>query len=347
MRSAHVARDVGLGALVALALFVSGFLVILTPLPFIYLFLSRSRGTAFAAAFVSLSVAVLVYLFFSMGQGAIVSKGFEAALPGVMLGAFLPSAVVKIVGIGYFLFFIVVGFSLAEGAVRKWGLLKLGGISLALGLGVIFIIVCGAALYDSVNLVSGVRAFLAQTLSQIVSMNETQGVSTSMDVVFLANNADGIAKFMLGISPSLVFVLALVAVVVNLLIGRRFIRTGHAFSHLHNVARFRMPDFVIWAVIISGMVFFAEKYVFQSLSLEMTSINLLIGLAALYFFQGLAVVVYYLQGIRVPLIKTLAYVMLIFFFQTIGMAIIGVGVADVWVDFRRKNWRSKHSELQS
>lgn len=337
-----VLKDAGLGALVALALYASGFLVIFTPLPFIYLSLSRGRGAGFAAAFISLAMAALVYSLFLTGQGESVVKGVQAAMPATVLSAFLPEPVVRLAGVGYFAFFIVVGLSIAEGAVRKWSLTKLGGVALASGLFVILIFAGGALFYNSGGFLAGIKSYLIEALSQIASVN--QGASSSIDATFLANNAEGIARFMLGISPSLVFVLALVAVVVNLLIGRRFIRAHHAFAHVHNVARFRLPDYVIWAVIIGGGAFFAERYAFGSLWFKMASINLLVALGALYFFQGFAVVVYYLQGIRIPLVRTLAYVMLILFFQTIGMVIVGVGIADVWVDFRRrkKTLNSKH-----
>ncbi|MFA4875679.1 MAG: DUF2232 domain-containing protein, partial [bacterium] len=85
-------------------------------------------------------------------------------------------------------------------------------------------------------------------------------------------------------------------------------------------------------------------YVVHAVWPAVVALNCIVSLAALYFFQGLAVTVYLLQGIRFPLFRTLAYVAMVIFLQAASVAMVVIGVADVWVDFRLRRWRAMHHQ---
>lgn len=92
----------------------------------------------------------------------------------------------------------------------------------------------------------------------------------------------------------------------------------------------RLPAVLIWPLILAG---------FASLvPLELAAVvgrNLLAVLLPLYFLQGLAVVNSYLQRKAYPsALKGLIYTLL-FIFNPLPLIITGVGVFDLWIDFRR------------
>ena len=179
-------------------------------------------------------------------------------------------------------------------------------------------------------------------MAELARVNQDAGGGGHL--ALLADRKEEISSFLLSIMPSIIFVFTLLVVVLNLLVGRRFLKSRKAFNHVNNVARFRLPDILIWGVIGGGVAFFAGRYMLRLALLDALAINVLIGLAALYFFQGLAIIAYFLQGVRFPLFRMLAYLAIIFFFQVLSVVIIGLGLADVWVNFRLRRWRARHHE---
>lgn len=92
----------------------------------------------------------------------------------------------------------------------------------------------------------------------------------------------------------------------------------------------RLPAGLIWVLIASGFAMFAPIE-----QLALLGRNLLAVLLPLYFLQGLAVVSSYLQRKAYPpAIKGLVYALL-FILNPLPLIITGVGVFDLWIDFRR------------
>jgi uncharacterized protein YybS (DUF2232 family) len=95
-------------------------------------------------------------------------------------------------------------------------------------------------------------------------------------------------------------------------------------------ADWRLPAGLIWALILSGFAIFTPVE-----PVALVGRNLLAALLPLYFLQGLAVVSSYLQRKTYPAaVKGLIYALL-FVLNPLPMIITGVGVFDLWIDFRR------------
>jgi hypothetical protein len=333
-------RSLGLGALIAVCLYVSGLLVILTPLPLVYVSATYGRKNGLlSSALAFILVAALYIGFFIFTQASGTTPDFVIPLPGLGLVSHFSKWGVNLFGLGYFLFFVIVAMVLGEAVRRHWGLVK-GGTS-ALMAGLLLTLFIGLLLEFSgaAQLVSSVRGYLEFVVSEIARLQETAG-GTTAQTQFLLDHGHEVAAFVFNVIPALIFVFALVAVVVNLLFSRRFIRMPHLFSgHSWDVAAFRVSDLIIWGVIVAAAAFFAGRYLTNMMWLEYIGINTLIALGAIYFFQGLAVTAYFLRRLKIPLLRIAAYILIILFFQSIGILIIGIGLADIWVDFRRRAHR--------
>lgn len=333
-------KGVVLGAAIAVVLYASGLLVIFTPLPLLSVMVTRGRRDGWAAALAAAALVAGVYAFLLFGTTAGSGGAPALPVPALSLATFYAPSSLWIMGVGYFAFFAAIAVALGEGVHRRWGLVRWGGVALLAGLVCFAPIAAAAFLPNATSAGGGIRGYLLQLVGEIAAMNAQSGGAANL--AFLADNAGEVVALMLGIAPSCLFVFALLVVVLNMLVGRRFLRGRHAFAHVHNVARFRLPDAAVWSIVVAGAAFFVDGYFLHTGTIKTAALNALIAFGALYFFQGLAVVVYFLQGIRAPLLKTLAYVAIIFFFQTIGMLIVAIGVADVWADFRLRSWRARH-----
>lgn len=336
-------KDMTVSLLITLVLYVSGFLVIFTPLPILYLCVLRGRKMGVLVSFLAFAIVCATYLLFLPYVPVLKDTVlFGIPLPGLSMAGFLDNAVISAIGIGYFLFFAVIALVLAQGAHKKWQLMKWGGSALVSGLVVAVAVIGVIYAISGAGFLAGFEKYLNTIASELLSAGQSSGQNVA-EIEFIRTNASEIIAFMKWLSPSIAFVFTLFVVIINLVVGRRLIRSHHAFAHVHNVARFRLPDVLVWMVIVCGFTFFAEHYYLKTEWLKIPVMNGLISLGALYFFQGLAVVVYFLQGIKMPFFRTLAYMVIIFFIQTIGMAVIAVGVADVWANFRLRSWRAKHT----
>ncbi len=342
---AHV-RMTAAAAMIAVVLYFSGLLVMLTPLPILYASVVRGRLHGIVAALVAgVAVAALYIVAVPAGGAAATGPLSWLPLPGQGLEGFFPVAFLRAAGIGYFAFYAATALMLAEGAFRRWDLPRWGGAALAVGLAVIAAVAGWALWSGATGLEGGVRSFVLSAIQQVAEANRAAGGEAGQ-IAFLADRADEVATALLGLLPSIVFALALFAVVVNIIVARRLIRGHHVFAHVHNVARFRLPDAVIWGLIASGALFFIDRYAVHGGALATVGLNGLIAFGALYFLQGMAVIVYFLQGVKMPLVRTLAYVAMLIFLQTVSLALVAVGVADVWIDFRMKRWRTMHRREQ-
>lgn len=101
-------------------------------------------------------------------------------------------------------------------------------------------------------------------------------------------------------------------------------------------ARWRSPDWLIWGLIAAGFaVVFAEG------PGQSVAINVLIILLPIYFLQGLAVVEHFLAQKGLSLwLRGISYLFLLVV-NPLPMIVTGVGVFDLWVDFRKPRQRTE------
>ncbi|MBI4389355.1 MAG: DUF2232 domain-containing protein [Nitrospinae bacterium] len=91
-----------------------------------------------------------------------------------------------------------------------------------------------------------------------------------------------------------------------------------------------LPDQAIWPLILSAGALFAGGD-----ELYAAGLNVFVVMLAVYFLQGLAIVVHVLETKTVPILFWVLALFLIFT-QPIVMGIVtGLGVFDMWVDFRK------------
>ncbi len=335
-------RSIAVGAFAMIALFSSGLLVVFTPVPLIYVSAFRGRRAGVHTAALAFA-GVCALLFFALPTfvQSLESGGLFLPLPAIDLAAFLPMSMTAVLIISSFCFYAAIGIALGEAARRRWGLQY--GVAVVLGSGLAVMILAGVVL-SAMGFeagLSGMQRYFLSIVAELVRLQQDGGAA-GLPIALLADHGDAVAAFVLRIIPGMLFLYGVMVVMLNFLVGRRLTRNVHAFSHIHNAARFRLPFPVVWVLIGAGITFFAGHYVLHSVSFEMLAINVLIGVSALYFLQGMSVVVYMLQGVRAPFMRAAVYIAIIMFFQTVSVGLVALGIVDSWVDFRLRRWRARH-----
>jgi len=97
-----------------------------------------------------------------------------------------------------------------------------------------------------------------------------------------------------------------------------------------SLARWRAPELLVWALI--GALFLLQ---FTSGVLQTIAINVMIIILPVYFLQGLAVLEHFFSRKRMsPLLRACSYLLLLLV-NPLPVIVTGVGVFDLWADFRK------------
>ena len=133
------------------------------------------------------------------------------------------------------------------------------------------------------------------------------------------------------ILPGVLGSLILVIVWTTMAFGKIVLVRVSGLSLWKDFSLWSLPERVIWLVIAAGICVMLPWQ-----PLPKVGINGLLLLAIIYCFQGMSVTVFLMQKWRVPLLlRSFIYVMIVF--QSLGtLALLFLGIADIWLDFRKQ-----------
>ena len=175
------------------------------------------------------------------------------------------------------------------------------------------------------------RAGLTQQLESAVRMQEKMGLPAD-SVSMLKEQAPQIIEMMLRVLPALLLLSFAFIVLINVLyLARRFPERRGEWFTLQTLREWKTPEPLVWALIACGFALFVPAPSFVAT----IAVNLLLVLGACYFAQGLAVIAYFFNKNNVPrFLRGLTYVLIIFQ-QIFTLLVVGLGLFDLWGDFRR------------
>ncbi|MDT8421285.1 MAG: DUF2232 domain-containing protein [Desulfuromonadales bacterium] len=170
--------------------------------------------------------------------------------------------------------------------------------------------------------------YLQAELDLAVQAYQDAGL-TGSELEQMKEIAGQVAEFIRSTFFGLYLTGALAVQLLTLALLHRF-KASHYQIHGVPFARWRLPAPLIWALILSGFALLVPQEL-----LQLVARNALALLLPLYFLQGLAVVSNFLQRRALPpLLKGMIYLM-VFIFNPLPLIVTGVGVFDLWIDFRR------------
>lgn len=135
------------------------------------------------------------------------------------------------------------------------------------------------------------------------------------------------------ILPAIITICAIFTVWFNMTAGNKLLkRKDPSLAPWQDFDQWRLPDQLVWPVIAVSLGIMLPESLLQKISL-----NGVLVLGTLYFFQGLAVLANLFNKWSVPRpFRIFVYVMV--FVQAYGFILLCIaGLADIWLDFRKNN----------
>lgn len=132
--------------------------------------------------------------------------------------------------------------------------------------------------------------------------------------------------------PALLLTSIICTVWLNTVVGQWLLRKRDpSRTGREDLKNWRLPELLVWPVIMTGLALLVPNEKLNTLGL-----NVGLVLLVLYLSQGLAIVSSMMQKWSLPLaIRIITYSLL--FLQIYGIGFVAVlGLADVWVDFRKQ-----------
>lgn len=198
-----------------------------------------------------------------------------------------------------------------------------------LGTTLVTVALIGAAmLAQDLSLQQFIGELVQSEVDQAMAIYRAAGLSKSQ-LLELQQVVEQIAEFIRQSFYGL-FLAAGLAIQLQSLAVLQRLKKGH--YRIEGVAfdRWRLPAGLIWLLIVAGFSLLVPQP-----AVGLLGRNLLVVLLPLYFLQGLAVVSSFLQRKAYsPLFKGMIY-LLVFILNPLPLIVTGVGVFDLWVDFRR------------
>ncbi|MBN2514445.1 MAG: DUF2232 domain-containing protein [Deltaproteobacteria bacterium] len=175
-----------------------------------------------------------------------------------------------------------------------------------------------------------VQSYIAGVVQENIRIYSQLGGSSDQ-IELLKKHADHITRFFTNLFPAIVLVGTAFFVWLNILAGRiLFQKNGMWYPDFGDLSRWKIHDKFVWLLIISGI------FVLLPLgALKIVGINVLVLLLFLYLFQGLSIIQFYCNKKGIPLFIRIIGYFLIFAQQFLLLLVIGLGVIDVWADFRK------------
>ena len=150
-------------------------------------------------------------------------------------------------------------------------------------------------------------------------------------VKIIRENADQITRALAGLFPSIALVGITFLVWFNILEGKwLFRKRGMWYPAFGDLSLWKTLDKTVWLVVIAGICIMVPLE-----GLRILGLNILIIILFIYMLQGLAIVSFFFQKKNVPLFLRIFGYFLVFAQQFLLLIVAGLGLIDMWVDFRK------------
>ena len=172
-----------------------------------------------------------------------------------------------------------------------------------------------------------VRSHFSQSMEAFESMGENKAEVEEMRV-FAEKAAEGFAASY----PAFLLIGSLIGAAANYALIRiawmrlygQGLFSGRAFSE------WICPETLVWGFILSGAALFLGQGMVADAGL-----NVFLVMLCIYFAQGLSIIVYFLKVRKVPTFFWFVLFILIFVQPLLIGLVAGLGVFDIWADFRK------------
>lgn len=326
-------------ALLTVVLYFSGVFIFLTPLPLVYLAFRRGTGAFYNPALYALAFVALAYLFGLNFFASIYERHptmvWLLPIPSLGLVEYFPGQVVAAFGIGYFLAYLFIGWSITKALTEPHRVFRIAALSIvalfaaAVALNLVFV------LPHADKLFSDYRQYVTQALEQLIALQE-KADADAIELAYLKSNVDELVRYTIYLMPSFLLSSLSCLYILNLVLAKRLFAPFFPALTRATLTAFRMPFYFVWCVIALVAVFLVNVSFFDLAAAHFFTINLLVVIGTVYFFQGCAILVHFLDARGVfGIFRMGIYFMLLLFAQASVLGLASLGFFDSWMDVRK------------
>ncbi|MGD2188239.1 MAG: YybS family protein, partial [Desulfobacterales bacterium] len=180
------------------------------------------------------------------------------------------------------------------------------------------------------DLISILSQYVAQNIELSLMLYQSLGMPEE-NLRLIQDSLDKIQYILIGIIPGLTITSTLLVIWLNILLSRAVLKSRVQFHpDYEKLNQWQAPDYLVWAVIGCGLFM-----LFPASAAKLISLNALLILMAIYFFQGIAIVSFFFEKKQVPRLFRIIVYTLIALQQFVLIVVIGIGLFDVWFNFRK------------
>lgn len=321
-----------MSALLTMAFFFSGFFIVLTPLPILYVLTRRGNKAWIEFLFPVFALVGAVYVFAVPTLHHFYSSNpawsWLLSVPGI---GFLDSAslqAVTLFGFGALSFYTVIAFAVH----RKKNVLLTVAISYLIGIAgfQFYALTHGSSASD---LVAG---YVQKMLADFLAIQQA-GKAPLEQIALVKENSAGFSFLCSLLFPSLFFNSLLFVLIVNFALGRRLLVLLGKKTDGLKLNEWKVPFEGVWLTIAAIGLGLANTYFLKSNLALALAANFLVILAFIYTLQGLGILSFFLEEKKVrPFGRFFLYSFIFILFQPFILLITGFGFFDSWADLRSK-----------
>jgi len=262
---------------------------------------------------------------------------------GIIVFSSLLIMILLVGNLGVDLFFLAalmgLGYFIGEGINKKIPAEK--NILYATGL-ILLASIGSVTIYGNISNVGAIGViseYIAKNFELTISFYKEMGVPDET-IRSLSEAQKEIRQILIRILPALLTAGLLLIGWMNFLLARVILKRKNMLV-LENapLSTWKAPENLVWGII--GSIFLL---LMPSIVLKTIGINGLIILMTVYFFQGIAIVSFYLEKKNVPFPMRVLFYGLIAIQQIFALIVIGLGLFDVWINFRRIGINNNNQE---
>ena len=272
---------------------------ILTPFPLAFIFLQRGKQPALV-----LMALIFGVIWFLVGQSQALLFMAEYALMAIILGEMIRA---RFPG----------GWCIGLSSLIS------GGLSL-------FLLV--ALIGDQESTIKEffekqIRAHFAQSIETFEAVGENKA-----EIEDMKEFVERMVRIFASSYPAFVLIGSLISAMLNygllrMVWGRIY---GPGLFSDRSFAEWICPENLVWSFIAASMALFLGKGFVAEVGM-----NLFVMMMVVYFVQGTSIVIHFLKARKVPVFLWFIFFILIFAQPLLIGLVAGMGVFDMWVDFRK------------
>lgn len=225
---------------------------------------------------------------------------------------------------------LLTGFMIGECMEKNVSIVKTGFYTTVAVLGLCVFIVLARTTFSGESLLPMVSSYVGENLDLTMKLYNKMGIPKE-NVAVIAQSMNTIQYVLVRILPSLFISMLLVVIWSNILfIKKILVRKGIYLTELANLNQWKAPEHLVWLVIAFGMGLILPAKLFKIISL-----NILISLLPVYFFQGIAIVSFFFEKKKFPRALKIFLYSIIALQQIFLLLVVGLGFFDTWINFRK------------